>query len=205
MSENHVTHQLEAYYDGVLSPAQRARVEAHLATCNACRAELQALQSLSTLLHTAPPAETVLSPERFVAQVGLRLPRRQELSPAQRVLEAAWRLVPVGLLGAWTFLQTLFVVGTVALVARWIFGDFPGLSAAPSTALWMREFLHFSGANLRDLLPLAAETWWNSGALHPVQTWGFILILGLSIGYSSWLVSWWIRQPKNHAMENRAR
>ncbi len=199
MSEKHVTQWLEAYHDHALSPVQRTRVAAHLATCDACRAELQALQSLSTLLHTAPPAVTPLSPDRFVAQVGLRLPRRPALSPAQRAFETVWRMIPVGLLGAWMFLQALFIVGTAVMVTQWLFGWAPNLPGAPEAALWSREFVRFSGAGLRDLLPLAVKTIWNGGALEPVQSGSFLLTLGLCVAYSSWLISWWIRQPENHA------
>ncbi len=197
MSEKHVTHWLEAYHDGALSSAQCARVAAHLATCAACQAELQSLQSLSTLLHAAPPAAPTLSPDRFVAQVGLRLPRRPAPSMAQRAFETVWRLFPVGVLSAWTFLQALFIVGTLVMVGRWIFGWAPDLPGAPTAALWSHEFLNFSGTGLRDLLPLAARTLWSGGALGSVQTGGFMFILSLCIAYGSWLTSWWIRQSKD--------
>jgi hypothetical protein len=48
-------------------------VEAHLAECELCQAELESLESLSDLLHEVRAPEFT-SAERFAAQVNLRLP-----------------------------------------------------------------------------------------------------------------------------------
>jgi hypothetical protein len=113
-----------------------------------------------------------MPPERFVAQVGLRLPRRPERSLWQRALLAAWRLTPVILLGAWVFLQTvLIVVG----ILRVTLGLGPGGELAAM-------FLSIEWGGL-----------WQRVRLN--------LILPGVIGllYWSWLASWWVsRQRRNH-------
>ena len=113
----HVTAWLGAYDDGELQGRRLRHVEAHLAQCETCRAELESLRALAGLLQESPAAEGLAPPERFVAQVGLRLPRRPERPAWQRGLEIGWRLVPLGLFGAWAFLQAVFVVAGLVLLA----------------------------------------------------------------------------------------
>ena len=62
---------LSAYTDGQLEPPQRARVEKHLQTCAACRADLEALRHTVALLHMVPavkPPRSFLLPASEVAQ-----------------------------------------------------------------------------------------------------------------------------------------
>lgn len=73
MSE-HVTEWLGTYLDGELRGSRLRHVEEHLARCQACQAELRALQSLSMRLREVPVPRFTPS-ERFTAQVSLRLPR----------------------------------------------------------------------------------------------------------------------------------
>ena len=72
----HITEWLNAYLDGELHGNRLQHVEAHLAECRACQSELKALERLSGLLHEIPAPEFT-SPERFAAQVNLRLPHQQ--------------------------------------------------------------------------------------------------------------------------------
>ena len=74
----HITEWLNAYLDGELNGRRLHHVEAHLAECEACRTELESLERLSGLLHEVPAPEFT-SPERFAAQVNLRLPSPTEL------------------------------------------------------------------------------------------------------------------------------
>ena len=46
---NHVSEWLNAYLDGELKNGRLHQVEEHLATCEACQAELESLQGLSAL------------------------------------------------------------------------------------------------------------------------------------------------------------
>jgi anti-sigma factor RsiW len=50
------TAQVQAYYDGELSPAERAAMVAHLQQCAECRDELSDLKELSELVAAAPMA-----------------------------------------------------------------------------------------------------------------------------------------------------
>ena len=45
-----------AYLDGRLDPAQRAKLERHLAECMACQAQLRQHQATHSLLHRLPNA-----------------------------------------------------------------------------------------------------------------------------------------------------
>jgi anti-sigma factor RsiW len=47
--------RLDAYYDGELSPAERADVEAHLRDCPSCAAELAAIRGMSAAFADAAP------------------------------------------------------------------------------------------------------------------------------------------------------
>ena len=113
----HVTPWMGAYHDGELHGRCLQQVEAHLAHCATCRAELEGLQAMSALLQESPAVEGFTPPERFVAQVGLRLPRRPAEPAWKRALETGWRLIPLGLLGAWAFVQAVFFVSGVVLRA----------------------------------------------------------------------------------------
>jgi len=52
----HVHDQLLPYLERQLSPAEHARVKAHLKTCAACRAQVAALGDLTTSLEAMPTA-----------------------------------------------------------------------------------------------------------------------------------------------------
>jgi hypothetical protein len=66
---------LEAYTDGELDAAERARVRAHLDTCGRCRRDVEAQRSLSALLQRTLRARGQLSPEQrraLPSQVAVR-------------------------------------------------------------------------------------------------------------------------------------
>jgi putative zinc finger protein len=71
---------LSAWVDGAATPAERAAVESHLATCADCRHELDHLRETLTLLREAEPAR---APAGFVDRVLARVrpaPRRRLLA-----------------------------------------------------------------------------------------------------------------------------
>jgi len=193
----HVTAWLGAYHDGELHGHRRHQVEAHLAECATCRAELESLQALSALLQESPVAVEITSPERFVANVGLRLPRRPEQTAWQRALETGWQLVPVGLLGAWTFAHAVFIVAGVLLFALrlGVGGDLVALLpyTAPQST-WLGEALSLSNAGLSDVGRIALQLLGRGGPLG----WGTMLYLVslvvIGLLYWSWLASWWARR-----------
>ncbi len=188
----HVTEYLGAYHDDELAGRRLRQVDAHLDECASCRAALDRLQTLSALLQQAPAPETLERPERFVAQVGLQLPRRQQQPPEKRVLGFAWRLVPAGLLGAWVFSQAVFFV---VWLLMWVWRTPAGgrwlsalLSVAPP-ASWWAAVSRLADANLLDVGRLI---------LQPGVEWAvFLQLLVLSVigvCYCSWLASWWAYQ-----------
>jgi hypothetical protein len=197
----HVTTWLEAYHDGELKGLRLRQVEAHLADCAMCRAELEQLQTLTVLLQESPAAESLTPPERFVAQVGLRLPRRPMQPAWKRTLELSWRLAPVGLLGAWVFVQAVFLVTRVAMGALrlGLGGEWAAeLLPASQPGLSLSELFGTSGASLSDVGKLVIELLSDGGPLG----WGVMLnlvsLVVIGLLYWSWLASWWAsRQRQN--------
>jgi len=196
MSE-HVFEWLGAYHDGELRGRRLAQVETHLAGCAVCRAELGQLQALSGLLQSVPRPACALPPERFVAQVGLRLPRRPAQPAWQRLLERGWQMVPLGLLGTWAVAQAVFIVAGAALLA-WQMGLGESLTAgwlpAWQSGPGLAETLRLSSANLGEVEALARRLFSQGGLLG----WGVVLYLALlfvvGVLYWSWLASWWAYQ-----------
>jgi predicted anti-sigma-YlaC factor YlaD len=63
---NTATHpDLQRYLDGDGRPAERARVEAHVAQCRTCAAEVRAFRALFAAVRTLPPAP--VAPPPFLA------------------------------------------------------------------------------------------------------------------------------------------
>jgi anti-sigma factor RsiW len=60
--------EISAFLDGAIAAGDRARVDAHLASCDACRRELDSLRHMKLVLSSAPrrtmPADLALSLER---------------------------------------------------------------------------------------------------------------------------------------------
>lgn len=187
----HVTEWLNAYLDSELKDSQMQQVEAHLVECEACRAELEGLARLSSLLHEVPAPEFTSS-ERFAAQVNLRLPRRQASAPKSRGAEIGWWMVPVGLLASWIFIGTSFVVsdilsvanniGVLGSVSNWLAFDSAGQT------YWSATLGQFGLLSENSLgWAISTETFTRSSLLE--------ITLQVSIGllYLSWLVVWWAR------------
>lgn len=194
----HVTAWLGAYHDGELQGRRLRQVETHLASCATCRAELEELRMLTALLQESPVAEGLVRPERFVAQVGLRLPRRPTQPAWKRALESGWLLTPVGLLGAWVFVQAVFFVAKLVLLGlRAGLGDdlVAGLLPAAQQETWLPSILSYLGASLSDSSMTAVRSLSTVG-------WSFILNLVLlaviGLLYWSWLASWWARRQRSN-------
>ncbi len=190
----HVTPWLGAYHDGELHGRCLRQVEAHLTRCATCRAELEGLEAMSALLQENPAAEGLTPPERFVAQVGLRLPRRPVEPAWKRTLKTGWRLIPVGLLGAWAFVQAVFFVSDVMLgalrmglggevLAEWL----PVSQQGPS----LSALLSASGASLGDLGRIVLRLLSDGGPLGWGITLNVVSLVVIGLLYWSWLASWW--------------
>jgi hypothetical protein len=193
----HVTTWLGAYHDGELRGRRLRQVEAHLAQCATCREDAERLRALAALLQESPAAENLTPPERFVAQVGLQLPRRPERPARQRALETGWRLVPLGLLGAWAFVQAVFAVAGGVLVAlrMGLGGDVvAGLLPVSQQGLSLSEILSLSGASLGDVGRMMLRLLGNGGPLGWGVTLNLVSLAVIGLLYWSWLASWWARR-----------
>lgn len=160
----HVHTWLQAYHDGELRGAHLHRVEAHLESCAACRAELEQIRNLSALLQSSPTPEFTPG-DRFAAQVALRLPRKPAEATWQRTFRLGWQMVPFGLFGAWAFTQAAFIM--VMILA------------------WVERFCIVCQDYLAWLSLEDNTIWWALG-LNLLVT----VLLGLL--YSSWLAGWWV-------------
>lgn len=196
----HVTDWLGAYVDGELSHLRLWRVESHLSQCAVCRAELEELRGLSALLQESPELEHVTPSDRFVANVGLRLQDRPGQSAPQRAMEIGWRLVPVGLLGALAFVQTVFILAGVVQAAQWmgLGGDFAARwLPAPQGGLWVSQLFSLSGDSLTEVAVAMLQFVRSGGPLGWTMTLYLVLLVVIGLLYWSWLASWWIRQRRS--------
>ncbi len=90
--QNEIRDRLPEYVHGTLGAAERARVEAHLAGCAACRGEAALLRSMSAAMARSAPAVDV---KRIVtaAKAARAVPKtRPELAQMRRpVPQVVWR------------------------------------------------------------------------------------------------------------------
>jgi hypothetical protein len=101
--------QFSALIDGVLTAAEAAEVEAHVAGCPACRADLAQLRATVTLVRGVEPVQV---PDGFAAAVRGRI---QQLSAAApRTTLPRWRLALPRFGWSW---KTAAAAASVALVA----------------------------------------------------------------------------------------
>ncbi|HET7144136.1 MAG TPA: zf-HC2 domain-containing protein [Anaerolineales bacterium] len=191
---DHMAEWLNAYLDGELKGGRLHQMEAHLAGCDVCRAELQSLQRLSATLHEVPAPE-FMSTERFAAQVNLRLPHGQPRASKRKTQEVGWWMIPVSLLILWIFINTSVLVGDVVSAAN----EFGLLSSAPAWVVpgssggtfWtgtLGEFGLLSGSSLQWAERTEAFT---RNELPQIVWQASIALL-----YLSWIVIWWARHTR---------
>jgi anti-sigma factor RsiW len=190
---DHVLDLLGAYIDGELHGGQLRKVELHLDECQACLEEYYSLQALSATLHAAPVPDFP-SPERFAADVALRLPRKPVKPIRSRALEIGWWLVPVGLVVAWIFVSTTILLSNVVTAA----GDFglldsasAWLAAGPSRANYA-AFLGQFGLLAGNSLEWAEMT----EALTRTNVSQIFWQVSIALLYLSWLAIWWARHTR---------
>jgi anti-sigma factor RsiW len=176
----HVTALLAAYHDGELSSNRRHQVDKHLQDCLPCRAELEALGELSSLLKTDPvPDQT--PPDRFAAQVQLRLPRVSLPRARQNGEQSSrWVLgVPLALIFVWAFLQGALRVTAFILTADSVLGAAGGRAALFNGWITTQGVLETSA----DLLLFDT-----------------ILLIGTIIFWSAWMAFWlaWTKTKMNY-------
>ncbi len=197
----HVTTWLGAYHDGELKGLRLRQVETHLTDCAMCRAELEQLQALTMLLQASPIAKGLTPPERFVAQVGLQLPRRPTQPIWKRTLEFGWRLAPVGLLGAWVFVQAAFLVTRVVMGAlrMGLGGEMAaGLLPTSQPGFSLAELFGSSSASLGDVGKFIIQLLNGRGLLGWGVTLNLAALVVIGLLYWSWLASWWARRQRQN-------
>jgi len=114
MFRRHVIKDLSAYLDNQLSAKKRAKVEAHLVSCTACRDELLRLKALSEKLKIwhAPDAGVGFDSAVKNQIVALELQKGEV-----KMKKKSWYiLVPSGVLGA--ILMLVFVGGTLNMYVK---------------------------------------------------------------------------------------
>lgn len=193
MSE-HVTEWLGPYLDGELGGSRLVSIEVHLAECEECQAELESLERISTLLQEAP-APAFIPSEQFALQVRLCLPRREAPASKQSLLEIGWWMVPVGLLAAWMFFSTSFLVDDVVLLAS-RFGFLRGLAdwispGAPSAARWSLTLGQLGMLSGRTLDIIAFTETFTRTSLEQIG-----LQVSIALLYLGWMAVWWTRRPR---------
>jgi len=191
---NHVIEWLNAYVDGELKGMRLRQVEEHLAECEACQAELDSLQGLSSLLQEVPMPEFTPN-EKFVSQVILRLPQRQVKSIRSKAVEVGWWMIPVGLLTAWIFFSTAILVSDMVSAANnfGLLDDASALLGSGSTdnAVWTAR-LGQVGVLQGDSLQWAEETESYTRNVLPQFVWQ----VSIALLYLTWIAIWWARQRR---------
>jgi len=191
---DHVIEWLSAYLDGELKGGRLHHVEEHLAVCEACREELEALRGVSTLLQEVPVPRFTPN-EQFVSQVNLRLPQRPVRQSDSRIVEAGWWMIPIGLLVAWIFFTTAILVSDMVSAA-----DRLGVLDSSSSLLvsdtanepyWL-SLLGQMGVLEDDSVQWAeAAEDFTRNAL-PQLIWQ----VSIALLYLTWIVLWWARRTR---------
>lgn len=173
----HVSELLAAYHDSELPSNRQHQVEEHLQDCSICRAELESYVELSAFLKAdVVPHQT--PPQRFAAQVQLRLPRTlpSRISPKEGQ-PPRWALgIPLVLILFWAFLQAAIKVTSFILTADQLFGQ----RAALFNSWIQTEELFVTSANL-----LLFNT---------------ILFITITILWSAWMALWLAWQKNQNVL-----
>jgi hypothetical protein len=189
----HVTDWLNAYLDDELGGLRLRQVEGHLKRCAACRAELDELSRLSTLLRETPPPARFKPTERFAAGLVLRLPRRPAAASRQAASAFAGWLVPVGVLAAWVVLQAFLSASTVVSVAGQLglLGDAAALlQEAPQHSDWFALSSGFFGAHLDEAGRTGLELLDQVDVLGADLLWQLALQFLIALAYWAGLGGW---------------
>ena len=191
---DHILELLGAYIDGELHSGQLRKVETHLEECQSCLEEYYTLQALSETLQTAP-APVFPSPERFAAEIALRLPRKPVKTMREKALVLGWWLAPVGLIATWVFISTTILVSNVftaanefGLLSNTTAGLFSGASSAASWSATLGQFGILAGESLQ----WAELTETFTRITVPQFTWQ----ISIALLYLSWMAIWWARYSR---------
>jgi hypothetical protein len=190
----HVDACIDAYLDAELSALKKQRVETHLMQCSRCRAQITQRRTLSILLQNIPPASGLKPQEQFVSEVGLQLKERRMPMQSRRALHLGWQSIPVVLLLAWVFIQTVSILSALlAVIPNAEQTLYSGISVSMPSLFGLPELVKSVPGGLEVLRQLGVFNIidWN---------WFTSLVLWASIAlmYLIWLASWLVynRQPQ---------
>jgi len=193
--ENHVHEWLNAYHDGELRGRKLDRVASHLAHCPECQQALAELDALSALLQSDPLPQISTTPEQFVGQVGLRLPRRTQAvarrAGDRRRLGKRWVLAPLGVMGMIWFIQAVTFATNLITGIEWL-----GISSQAVTWLVPAQT---GEPNLVAQASMFALDWAVPFDLNIFL--GLILPLLVAGFYLVWLVLLWIKQEDGKELQ----
>lgn len=193
MSE-HVSEYLGAYLDGELHGRQLQKIEAHMTECPTCQGEYVSLQALSATLQEAAMPEFT-SPERFAANVALRLPHKLNIPLHRKVQNISWWLVPVGLIATWIFISTAGLIsdwittandlGLLSSAATWLV---PGTPAAISYSDLLGQLGFFDQGNWQWLT--LSESFTRTAISNVFWQ------VSIASLYLCWIAIWWTRHQQ---------
>jgi hypothetical protein len=191
---NHVTEWLNAYFDGELHGHRLHQVEEHLAECEACQAELEALGNISGLLHEVHLPDFP-SPERFATQVNLLLPQKRTPPPQRSLFEIGWWMIPVGLLAVWVFISTAVLLGDVVSGAKTLglldkttasFISAPSDTAEVTSTLGQFGVLQGNSLKWAETTETFTRDWLSQ----------IVLQIAVAFLYITWFAIWWTRHTR---------
>jgi len=148
---------LPRYHDGELTEEDARAVDLHLATCAACRAELQALRSLSAALAVAAEPDSTADVEAFWQALQPKLGAQHAEPPWRSWLPGLLLLVLQGVLGA---IGALLMIDSLLRGFAGIDVGLPGLPLPGFFSIGM-----FGWAGVLYLIWLAV--WWSRHHAEP--------------------------------------
>lgn len=150
--------------DGALKPAERDRLDSHLADCAACRAAWEEHHQLARLANRWTPkaGQAEDTDDLFTAQVLSRIAARPVPAPAQQSLGRPLAVV-VCLSAALVFLPH----------SLW-----PGLSVVSASVHNLPVWLLVNGRAMPDEIAAA----WNANVIIPTWLWSALLAAGVING-----------------------
>jgi anti-sigma factor RsiW len=192
---------LNAYMDGELHGTRLLEMKHHLASCESCRNELKELHLISDLLQAAPTPE-FMPVERFVSNLALNLPRRNLRDLPSKPGSLAWWLIPAGLLGAWFFVQTVFILSNLVTAAQTtgLLGQSATLLSGGQQTAWFAAVSSFTGAQAGRLHATLSQ-------LNALDIFGVNLLTGflwqalIVVLYWGWLSVLWFCRPRTMKMD----
>jgi len=202
---DHVLDLLGAYLDGELNSTRKQKVEAHLNQCSLCLSEYEGLCRISQIVREAN-APKFTPVEKFASQVALQLPRQQVAANPGKRVSGVWWLVPLILLGAWFFIQTVFRLSQmITLLDQNSVIKFGAIAdSSAGIPLWLGALMSLlepllDGNQVSSLMFINELT-----AIGRETLGGFFWQAAVGILYLVWLAIWWFRRLQQPGTTNHS-